>query len=80
MNLCLLKNVFGKPRTGVHKIRMVGDTAMFDYIGSLLIACVITHIFKIPLEISTILIFILSIGVHWLCCVQTNSIRWLSSF
>lgn len=78
--LCPFKDIFGKPRTGVHSVRMVGDTAMFDYLGTLCIAMIITYFYKLPLDISTILIFVLSIVLHWIFCVDTNGTRWLRSF
>lgn len=77
MLFCPFKHILGHPKTGLHKLRMVGDTAMFDYIGTLLIAFFITYQWKIPLEISTIFVFVFSMLLHWLFCVSTNSNRWL---
>ena len=33
--LCDYRNALGAPRTGLHAIRMVGDTAAVDYFGTI---------------------------------------------
>lgn len=77
MNLCAYKNIFGAPRTGVHAWRFL-DTAMVDYFGTILLAMIFTRATKVPLVLSTILMFVLGIVLHWAFCVPTNAVKFFT--
>lgn len=79
MTFCPFKkysDIFGSPRTGVHSYRFL-DTALVDYIGTILLAILFTKITKVPLVLSTILMFILGILFHVLFGVNTNVVKYL---
>ena len=76
---CSLKkfsDIFGKPRTGIHSYRFL-DTSIVDYIGTILFAIIFTKITKVPLVLSTIIMFILGIILHLIFGVQTNTLTYL---
>ena len=73
------KDVGGKPRVGVHKWRLMGDVAAFDYIGTIVLALLTTWLFGVPIEISTIGWMAASVGAHLAFGVDTSSTRWLRS-
>ena len=80
MTICPLSkysNIFGKPNTGLHQYRIL-DTAIVDYIGTIIIAMIITYFTDIPLVITTILSFVISILLHILFGVATNSVKYLN--
>jgi hypothetical protein len=79
MNFCpfhTYKNLFGAPNTGPHSYRFL-DTAMFDYILTILLAMFITFISHVPLELTTIGVFIMGIILHILFGVNTYTTRFL---
>lgn len=82
MSTCILqfmkpyKNMFGKMGQGIHNYRVM-NTAIVDYILTLVGAVVITYYFKIPLVLTTILLFILGVFVHFIFGVNTNTIKYL---
>ena len=69
-------DIFGKPNTGIHKIKL-GDTSIFDFFGSILIAIIISYYTNIPLVITTIIILLLGILFHLLFGVNTSSLKYL---
>ena len=76
---CSLKkfsDIFGKPRTGIHSYRFL-DTAIVDYIVTILFAIIFTKITKVPLVLSTIIMFILGIILHSIFGVQTTTLSYL---
>lgn len=75
---CQYKYIFGKPGVGVHQYRFL-DTAIFDYIGSILIAMIITKFTKIPLVLTTIGVLLLGIILHIAFCMKTGTEMWLTS-
>lgn len=77
MLLCEHANVFGAPRTGAHTYRIVGDTAAVDYFGTIGLAMLLTWTTRIPLDVATVVMFVLSILLHAVFCVPTNTTRWL---
>lgn len=79
MLFCKYASIFGVPKTGVHSYRMVGDTAAVDYFGTIGLAMLLTWATNIPLDLATIFMFVVSILLHALFCVPTNTIRWLFS-
>ena len=79
MNLCPLKiykNILGIPRKGTHSYRIM-DVALVDYILTILLSFITTYISKIPIVITTILWFSISIFIHMLFGVETNTIKYL---
>ena len=78
--LCDYQNALGAPRTWLHAILMVGDTAAVDYFGTIGLSVGLTWLTGVPLEVATIGMFVLSIALHALFCVPTNTTRWLRSF
>lgn len=70
------KNMFGAPGTGPHQYRFMG-TAIVDLIVSIFIAIFITWMFKIPLDLSIILVLVSALIIHVLFGVQTNALKYL---
>jgi len=80
MRTCIFSkysDIFGKPNAGVHQYRIL-DTAIFDYIGTIAIAMLITYFSGIPLVITTISAFIIGIILHILFGVSTNAVKYLN--
>ena len=71
------KNILGVPKVGVHKLRFL-DTALNDYIGTILLAIMLTFFTKIPLVLSTIMLFIVGEILHYLFGVETNTLKYLN--
>lgn len=78
MDFCKYKDIFGIPGKGVHSYRFL-DTAIFDYIGTIVLAAILTKLTDIPFVISTIIMFVLGILLHHVFCVPTNATRYLFS-
>lgn len=68
--------IFGAPKTGVHRFRFL-DTSVFDYLITIALAVIFTKVTKVPLVISTILMFVLGIIIHMLFGVNTNAVKYL---
>lgn len=73
---CQYKNMFGAAGTGIHQYRFL-DTAIVDYIGTIVLAMIATKITKVPLVITTILAFVLGIVLHMVFCMKTGTETWL---
>ena len=79
VNICPLKkysDIFGIPKTGVHSLRFL-NTAVVDYLLTILLAVFITWLTDIPVVLTTILCFIFGIILHILFGVQTNTLTFL---
>lgn len=79
MNICPFskyKSVFGFPSQGIHKYRFL-DTAIVDYILTIIASCITTYFSKIPLVLTTIIWFILGIVFHILFGIETNTLKYL---
>ena len=76
MAFCEYKHIFGIPGEGVHSTRFMG-VALFDYIGTILLAVLTTWATKVPLVITTIFWFVLGIVLHALFCVPTQATIFL---
>jgi hypothetical protein len=79
MTVCPFKKyseIFGRVGEGVHNIRIL-DTPVVDFVLTLLLAMLITWLTKIPLVITTIVCFLLSIIIHILFGVNTTVVKWL---
>jgi hypothetical protein len=71
------KNIFGIPKTGLHSIRFL-DTAIIDYILTILISCITTYFSSIPLVLTTIIWFVIGIILHILFGVETNILKYFN--
>lgn len=71
MNLCEYKNIFGKPKTGVHSLRIF-NIAIVDVLLTVLAALIFSVWFKVKFWKVLIFLFILGIGMHYLFCVKTT--------
>ena len=79
MNACpfrQFRDIFGDPGKGIHAYRIF-DTALVDYILSLLGAMLMTYLTAIPLVLTTIIVLISGIIFHALFGVDTNTLRFL---
>jgi len=70
------KNALGIPKKGVHAYRLI-NTAVVDYILTILIAITTSYITHIPLVLTTIGWFVGGLILHILFDVQTNTLKWL---
>ena len=73
---CPYKYLFGIPGKGVHAYRFM-DTAIVDYVGTIVLAALLTKFTQLPLVLSTILMFIIGILLHVVFCVPTDATRYL---
>jgi len=70
------KFMFGVPNKGIHKYKIL-NTAMFDYFSTILLAFILSKLTKIPLVISTIILFIVGILSHYLFGIKTDATMFL---
>ena len=69
MNLCpfkKFKTVLGIPGKGIHRFRIL-DTAIFDYVFTIVMAFISAYLLHIPLVLSTILWFIMGMRLIRMC-------------
>ena len=76
MGLCKFKDVFGKPGTGVHSIRFAG-VAIVDVLLTMLLAYVVSTIFRISFCKTVMALLIVGVISHRLFCVRTTMDRVL---
>lgn len=79
MTLCpfvKFNKIFGIPGKGVHSLQIL-DTAMVDYIFTILGAFLLTYLTSIPLVLTTIGLFILGIILHVLFGIPTEAVKYL---
>ncbi len=69
---CQYKYLFGIPGQGVHKYRFLG-TSIVDYVGTIILAMLLTKFTKIPLVLTTIGMFVLGILLHMAVCLRTGT-------
>ena len=77
MNLCKYKDIFGKPKEGVHSYRLL-NIAIIDTILTIIIGYLISKYFKIKFIYILIILFILSIIVHKIFCVETTLTKFFT--
>ena len=70
------KYILGIPKKGFHRYRFI-DTAIIDYIFTIILSIIITLLTKIPDVLTTIFSFILGIILHILFGVPTNTTKFL---
>ena len=71
MNLCKYKDIFGEVGKGAHSYRIF-DIAIVDVISTIVIAFIISKLFKVDFIKTMIGLFILGIIMHRLFCVRTT--------
>jgi len=71
MSLCKYKNSLGIPNKGIHSYRFL-NLAIADVIMTIIVAMLISYIFKISFIYTAISLFILGIILHRLFCVRTT--------
>ena len=80
MNLCPLskyKHILGIPGEGAHQYRFL-DTAVVDYILTIIVSGITTYFSKIPLVLTTIVWFVVGIILHIVFGVETNTLKYLN--
>ncbi len=68
--LCRFKHALGKPKEGVHKLRL-GGVAIVDVIGMVLIIVLIQSIFKMGYLKTSAIVIGGTIAIHAMFCVDT---------
>ena len=71
MDLCKYKNILGIPGQGPHSYRIF-NIAIVDVSLTLILAYIISYIYKISFVKTSITLFILGILLHRLFCVRTT--------
>lgn len=70
------RNIFGKVGQGIHAIRFM-NVSIIDYIMSIILSLILSFITSIPIDIMTILVFMVAIVSHILFGVKTSTIKYL---
>jgi hypothetical protein len=70
------KNILGIIGKGIHKYRFQ-NTAIMDYIFTIILAFITTYFSNIPLVLTTIMWLVLGIIFHILFGVKTNTLKYL---
>jgi hypothetical protein len=71
------KDALGVAGQGFHEARLL-KTAMYDYIGSILLALLLTLLYsQIPLVVSTVSVLVLGEILHYLFGVQSQTMKFL---
>jgi ABC-type spermidine/putrescine transport system permease subunit I len=69
---CQYQNIFGKPKTGAHSIRIL-DIAIIDVILTIVLGYIINLFYPTySFQKILIILFILGIVLHRLFCVRTT--------
>ena len=79
MNTCPFykyREIFGTSTTGIHQYKFL-DTAIMDYLLTIILACITAYFTHFPFVLATILWFILGIIFHVLFGVETNTTKYL---
>ena len=77
MNLCKYKHIFGNPNEGVHSYRLF-NFAMVDVLATLLVAYIISAVYKYPFLYTSGILFLLGIFMHSIFCVDTQVTKLLN--
>jgi len=76
LNLCQYKNILGEPNKGFHKARLFGF-ASNDVVGTIMIAIIISYLYKYPFIVVLLILFLVAQILHWMFCVDTQFIKLL---
>ena len=74
--LCQYRDIFGKPNTGVHAIRLF-NLAIVDVVLTLLLAWIIRYYSGQNFWVILACLIMVGIFLHWLFCVETQLNRLL---
>ena len=74
MRLCQYRNMLGAPKTGLHSYRLF-DIAIVDVILTIILAYVISLIWKWPFTYVLLFLFVFGTFLHYIFCVQTTIIK-----
>jgi hypothetical protein len=74
--LCKYKHIFGVEGNGFHSYRIM-NIAVFDFIGTIIIAWLISFIFKLHFVYVVFIAFILGIFLHRIFCVNTTINKYI---
>ena len=69
--------VLGIEKKGAHSVRVL-DTALVDYILTILLSFTTTYIFNIPAVLTTIFWFSIGVVIHYIFGVQTKTLAYLN--
>ena len=69
--ICDFKNIFGKPKEGVHSLRFM-NIAIVDFLLTILLAVFIAKFFNINIFAAVLSTFLLGIAAHRIFCVKTT--------
>ena len=71
---CKHADVFGHPGEGVHSTR-IGGYALYDIIGTFLLAFLTTYFFRVNIFVSVLAWFIVGEILHYMFCVKTAFLK-----
>jgi hypothetical protein len=71
IDLCLYKDLFGRPREGAHSYRIF-DIAVVDVAATVFLAFIIARLFGVVFWKSLVVLFIVGILSHRAFCVRTT--------
>jgi len=69
--LCKYKDIFGKPKKGIHSYRIF-NIAIVDTLLTIVLAFIISYSFKKTFFLVFLILMIISIIVHKIFCVETT--------
>jgi hypothetical protein len=78
MFLCRYNKLFGNPNKGIHKYRIL-NIAIVDLVMTIILSYVISKIINRSFMIILLFMFILSVFVHYIFCVNTSVMKLLFS-
>ena len=73
---CPYKYIFGQPNKGFHSTRLFGF-ALYDTLGTIVLAMLVTYFFKISLWKSILGMFILGEVLHYIFGTQTAFLTFI---
>jgi len=71
MDLCQYKHLFGEIGKGIHSYRIF-NIAYLDVLVTVIVAYILSKLFKTPFLYTLVAFFLLGIAVHRLFCVRTT--------
>lgn len=69
--LCEYSDIFGKPREGVHSVRIC-DIALVDVAGTVFLANILSKTFKFKFVYTLLVLLLIAIIIHRIFCVNTK--------
>ncbi len=61
----------------IRSFKLINNTVAFDYISTIIGSLIFSKLSKLPLVLSTIILFILGEILHYVFNVKTNSLTYL---